>query len=87
MNAFFIKHIGVWPVDLPLKASVVVANGARDMAENIFVGVTLYDGSVGYGEVAPFPEITGAGQGGSFAAFPIAVQVDRLKSEGFGIPS
>ena len=42
-------------MDLSLKASVVVANGARDMAENIFVGVTLYDGSVGYGEVAPFP--------------------------------
>lgn len=75
MNPLCVKTIEAWPVDLPLKASFVVANGAMDVARNIFVRVTLHDGSVGYGEVAPFPDISGEDREGSFAAFPAAAQM------------
>ena len=69
VNSFSIKKVEAWPVDLPLKASFVVANGAMDVAENIFVRVTLYDGSVGYGEVAPFPDISGKIERGALRLF------------------
>jgi len=62
-------------VDLPLKASFVVATGAMDVAKNIFVRVTLQAGAVGYGEVAPFPDISGEDQAMSLSAFPVAAQV------------
>ena len=45
------------------------------MAKNIFVRVILQDGSVGYGEVAPFPDISGEDQVACLAAFPAAAQV------------
>ena len=75
MNSFSVKKIEAWPVDLPLKASFVVANGTMDVANNIFVRLTLHDGSVGYGEVAPFPDISGEDQASCLAAFPSAAQV------------
>jgi len=62
-------------VDLPLKASFVVATGAMDVAKNIFVRVTLQGGAVGYGEVAPFPDISGEDQATSLAVFPVSAQV------------
>ena len=46
-----------------------------DVAKNIFVRVTLHDGSVGYGEVAPFPDISGEDREGCLAAFPPAASV------------
>ena len=75
MNSFSIKRVEAWRVDLPLKASFVVATGAMDVAENIFVRVTLQDGSVGYGEVAPFPDVSGEDREACFSAFPPAAQV------------
>jgi hypothetical protein len=55
VNLFSVKKIEAWPVDLPLKASFVVASGAMDVARNIFVRVTLFPcgcpgvtGTVGY---------------------------------------
>ncbi len=75
MNSFIVKKVEAWPVDLPLKASFVVATGAMDVAQNIFVRVTLHDGSVGFGEVAPFPDISGEDQAASLSAFPAAAQV------------
>ena len=75
MNSFSVKKIEAWPVDLPLKATFVVATGAMDVARNIFVRVTLQDGTIGYGEVAPFPDISGEDQTGCLAAFPTAAQV------------
>ncbi len=57
---------------LPLRASFVVATGAMDVAHNLFVRVTLQSGMVGYGEVAPFPDISGEDQASSLKAFPQA---------------
>ena len=75
MNSFTVKKVEAWPIDLPLKASFVVATGAMDVARNIYVRVTLQDGSVGYGEVAPFPDISGEDQATCLSAFPAAAQV------------
>jgi o-succinylbenzoate synthase len=54
-----IVKIEFWPVDIPITDPFVVATGARVVAENIFVRLTLRDGAQGYGESAPFPEVGG----------------------------
>ncbi len=59
MSAPAISRIAFAPVDIPLTDPFVVATGARVVAENVFVCVTLEDGTEGYGEAAPFPEVGG----------------------------
>ena len=54
-----IVKIEFWPVDIPITDPFVVATGARVVAENIFIRVTLHDDTQGYGESAPFPEVGG----------------------------
>ncbi|MDP1945965.1 MAG: dipeptide epimerase [Nitrospirota bacterium] len=46
-------------MDVPITDPFVVATGARTVAENVFLRVTLADGAQGYGEAAPFPEVGG----------------------------
>ncbi|MGE3152962.1 MAG: dipeptide epimerase [Nitrospiraceae bacterium] len=57
--ALTVTRIELWPVDLPLTDPFVVATGARTLAENIFMRITLASGAQGYGEAAPFPEVGG----------------------------
>jgi L-alanine-DL-glutamate epimerase-like enolase superfamily enzyme len=52
-----IRKVEFWPVDVPLMDPFVVATGARTIAENVFLRVTLSNGAQGYGEAAPFPEV------------------------------
>jgi L-alanine-DL-glutamate epimerase-like enolase superfamily enzyme len=54
-----ICKVEFWPVDIPITDPFVVATGARTVAENVFLRVTLSNGSQGYGEAAPFPEVAG----------------------------
>jgi L-alanine-DL-glutamate epimerase-like enolase superfamily enzyme len=54
-----IEEVTFWPVDIPLTDPFVVATGARVVAENVFVRITLRSGVRGYGESAPFPEVGG----------------------------
>jgi L-alanine-DL-glutamate epimerase-like enolase superfamily enzyme len=54
-----IEQIEFWPVDVPLTDPFVVATGARVLAENVFIRITLSGGAHGYGEAAPFPEVGG----------------------------
>ena len=54
-----VRKIDIWPVDIPLTDPFVVATGSRLLAENVFVRLTLSNGSKGYGEAAPFPEVGG----------------------------
>jgi L-Ala-D/L-Glu epimerase / N-acetyl-D-glutamate racemase len=54
-----IQRIEFWPVDIPLTDPFVVATGSRVVAENVFLRITLSDGTQGYGEAAPFPEVGG----------------------------
>lgn len=53
------SRVSFWPIDIPITDPFVVATGARVVAENVFVRVTLCDGTHGYGEAAPFPEVGG----------------------------
>src|SRR5262245_24959994 len=63
-----IERIDYWPVDIALTDPFVVATGSRTVAENLFIRITLSDGSVGYGEAAPFPEVGGETRTASLAA-------------------
>jgi L-Ala-D/L-Glu epimerase / N-acetyl-D-glutamate racemase len=54
-----VTKVECWPVDIPLTEAFVIATGARLVAENVFVRVTLSSSIQGYGEAAPFPEVGG----------------------------
>ena len=54
-----ITKIELWPLDIPITDPFVVATGSRLVAENVIVRITLRDGTQGYGEMAPFPEVGG----------------------------
>jgi L-alanine-DL-glutamate epimerase-like enolase superfamily enzyme len=54
-----IRKVEFWPVDVPITDPFVVATGARTIAENVFLRVTLSNDAQGYGEAAPFPEVGG----------------------------
>jgi L-alanine-DL-glutamate epimerase-like enolase superfamily enzyme len=54
-----IRKVEFWPIDIPITDPFVVATGARTIAENVFLRVTLSNGAQGYGEAAPFPEVGG----------------------------
>ena len=54
-----IQRIEIWPIDIPITDPFVVATGARVTAQNLFMRVTLRDGTSGYGEAASFPEVGG----------------------------
>ncbi|MEO8047038.1 MAG: dipeptide epimerase [Nitrospirota bacterium] len=54
-----IRKVEFWPIDIPMTDPFVVATGARTIAENVFLRVTLSNGAQGYGEAAPFPEVGG----------------------------
>ena len=55
-----ITKVEIWPVDVPITDPFTVATGRLVAAQNLFVRATLKDGSRGYGEIAPFPEVGGA---------------------------
>jgi L-Ala-D/L-Glu epimerase len=54
-----IRKVEFWPIDIPITDPFVVSTGARTIAENVFLRVTLSNGAQGYGEAAPFPEVGG----------------------------
>lgn len=76
-----IERIDYWPMDIPLTDPFVVATGSRTVAETLFVRLTLSDGTQGYGEAAPFPEVGGETRTASLAA------VDRLGRTMLGHPA
>jgi L-alanine-DL-glutamate epimerase-like enolase superfamily enzyme len=54
-----IRKVEFWPIDIPMTNPFVVATGARTIAENVVLRVTLSNSAQGYGEAAPFPEVGG----------------------------
>ena len=59
-----IAAIEFWPVDLALTDVFTISKGSVGVAENIFIKLTLEDGSEGYGEIAPFTALTGENRDG-----------------------
>ncbi len=53
---------------LPLRSSFGIAGGAASAADNVLARLTLADGTVGYGEAAPFPAYNGETAAGARAA-------------------
>jgi L-alanine-DL-glutamate epimerase-like enolase superfamily enzyme len=63
-----IRSITVEPLNIPLLEPFAIATGSVSEARNILVTLTLEDGSIGYGEGAPFPPSTGESQETALAA-------------------
>jgi L-alanine-DL-glutamate epimerase-like enolase superfamily enzyme len=68
MSHTIIRSIAVEPLDIPLLEPFTIATGSVSDAHNLLITLTLADGSVGYGECAPFPPSTGESQETALAA-------------------
>ncbi|GCE27016.1 dipeptide epimerase [Dictyobacter alpinus] len=63
-----IRSMTVEPLNMPLLEPFAIATGSISEARNVLITLTLQDGSVGYGECAPFPPSTGESQETALAA-------------------
>lgn len=54
-----ITKIQFWTIDIPTTDPFVVATGQLSAAQNIIAQITLQDGSIGFGEIAPFTDLSG----------------------------
>lgn len=68
MTPTTIQKITVEPLMIPLLEPFTIATGSVTAANNVLITITLQDGSVGYGECAPFPPSTGESQETALAA-------------------
>ncbi len=68
MSRTTIRSVIVEPLNIPLLEPFTIATGSVSEARNVLITITLYDGSVGYGESAPFPPSTGESQETALAA-------------------
>ena len=68
MTSTTIERILVEPLTIPLLEPFAIATGSVSCARNVLITITLKDGSVGYGECAPFPPSTGESQETALAA-------------------
>ena len=57
-----VSSLRVAPLDIPLLAPFGISRGTLAVAANALVAVQLADGTVGYGEAAPFPAYNGETQ-------------------------
>lgn len=63
-----IVQVDFWPLDVDLIEDFTISRGSVRVAQNVFVRVLLEDGGEGFGEVAPFPQLSGFDRGASLAA-------------------
>ena len=68
MSSTTIRSIIVEPLNIPLLEPFTIATGSVSEASNVLITVTLADGSIGYGESAPFSPSTGETQETALAA-------------------
>ncbi|HEX7737973.1 MAG TPA: dipeptide epimerase [Ktedonobacteraceae bacterium] len=68
MSRTTIQRVVVEPLTILLLEPFTIATGSVDSARNVLITLTLQDGSVGYGECAPFPPSTGESQETALAA-------------------
>jgi muconate cycloisomerase len=82
-RTLIIRRVDAIPVALPLKAPMKMAGITITKAENLLVRIEAADGTVGWGEAASAPTMTGDTQGGLVAAVrdhlgPLIVGKDAL---------
>jgi L-alanine-DL-glutamate epimerase-like enolase superfamily enzyme len=68
MSRTTIESITVESLNIPLLEPFTIATGSVSAASNVLITIRLQDGSVGYGECAPFPPSTGESQETALAA-------------------
>src|SRR5438046_6487124 len=68
MSRTTIRSVIVDPLNIPLLEPFTIATGSVSEARNVLITITLDDGSIGYGESAPFPPSTGESQETALAA-------------------
>jgi L-Ala-D/L-Glu epimerase len=68
MSRTTIESVTVEPLNIPLLEPFTIATGSVSAASNVLITIKLQDGSVGYGESAPFPPSTGESQETALAA-------------------
>jgi L-Ala-D/L-Glu epimerase / N-acetyl-D-glutamate racemase len=73
-----IVRIEARPLDLELTEPFAISSGAQDLARNLLVEVELDDGTIGLGEAAPFPAVSGETQQGALSA------IEAVRSELLG---
>ncbi len=59
MSSTIIRSVIVEPLNIPLLEPFTIATGSVSEARNVLITITLADGSIGYGESAPFSPSTG----------------------------
>ncbi len=59
-------------LDVPLRRAFGIAGGTQEVARNVLVEIALDDGTVGWGEGAPFEAFNGETQAGTLAAIETA---------------
>jgi L-Ala-D/L-Glu epimerase len=67
-----VRRLHVAPLDIPLHKPFGIAGGAQAVANNALVTVELADGTLGFGEAAPFPAFNGETQAMALAAVEAA---------------
>lgn len=68
MQPTIITGLEATPLDLPLLEPFAIASGTQASAANVLVTLRLADGTVGLGEAAPFPAVSGETQASTLAA-------------------
>src|SRR6266566_2402874 len=68
MSRTTIRSVTVEPLNIPMLEPFTIATGTTSEVHNVLITITLADGSVGYGESAPFPPSTGETQETALAA-------------------
>ena len=68
MSRTTIRSITIEPLNIRMREPFTIATGTTDEARNILITITLADGSIGYGECAPFSPSTGETQETALAA-------------------
>ncbi len=68
LSASTIVAVRTEPLNIPLIEPFAIATGAQALAENVLVTVELADGTLGYGEAAPFHAVTGETQASTLVA-------------------
>ena len=68
MSSTTIRSVTVEPLNIPLLEPFTIATGSVSEASNVLITITLADGSIGYGESAPFSPSTGETQETALAA-------------------
>ncbi|MBC3539499.1 dipeptide epimerase [Rufibacter sediminis] len=67
MTSTKIASVRYQPLNLPLIEPFAIATGTQYQVENVVVQITLEDGTIGLGEAAPFPAVSGETQQSTLA--------------------